>query len=100
MPGSVENRIIKGLTPQTAILGFYGTTNITVDGSFNGSGRYLTFNNISETYNTSSVFEFNSCKNAEIKNLYILGQDYNVISNYYNYGIRAQYSDSVKNRKC
>ena len=79
-------RTISGAINNSGLIRFINTKNIIIDGSYNGSGRYLKFNN-SVTASTSirgatlQITNNNGatalgCRNITIKNSIIVGPDY------------------------
>jgi hypothetical protein len=67
-------RTLSGSYSTTSILQLNGVKNVTVDGSFNGFGKYLRFLNESSVYNNnidiaSNIKIFNSCDSITLINL-------------------------------
>lgn len=66
-PGSASAKIISG-NVTTALIRFNGASRVTIDGSFSGSGNYLTFRNTNTAGTTATAFTFiNGASNNTIK---------------------------------
>lgn len=68
-PNSATERVIT-ITAQDTLFVFRGTDRVTIDGSFNGSGRFLRFvaNNATRANTQSLFFLYDGVSNLEFKN--------------------------------
>ena len=79
VPDGANVRTISGVKDASGLIRFVNTKNVVIDGSFNGSGRYLQFNN-STSADGATIQIANSagatsigCRNIVIKNSNIVG---------------------------
>ena len=81
VPSSANEKVISGAIGQGSLICFHRVKNVTIDGSFNGVGRFLTFKNIGpdSNYTTSATITISAdsklaCSNISILNSTIYGR--------------------------
>lgn len=71
-PSSASVKTIYQTSGGNPLIHFSGATNLIIDGSFGGSGKYLTF---ASRQNTPTVYFNGNCENIQIKNCTIEGNN-------------------------